>query len=64
VATTRIWRVKSGHTKTRIARQFLDTLRQELLVSLAAEARRLEKVTKQIDVSVECAFWGARADPC
>ena len=42
----------------------LDALRQELLVSLGAAAGRLEKVPKQIDASVECAFWGARADPC
>ena len=42
----------------------LDALRQELLASLGVGAGRLEKVPKQIDASVECAFWGARADPC
>ena len=42
----------------------LDALRQELLASLGVGAGRLEKVPKQIDESVECAFWGARADPC
>ena len=37
----------------------LDALRQKLIATLGAE-----KVPKQIDASVECAFWGARADPC
>ena len=41
-----------------------DALRQKLIATLGAAAGRLEKVPKQIDASVECAFWGARADPC
>jgi len=41
-----------------------DALRQKLIATLGAAAGRLEKVPKQFDASVECAFWGARADPC